>query len=207
MDWKKDQKEYYLPKNVPTYVKVPAFKFFTISGQGNPNNPEFGNYVGVLYSLAYGVKMSYKGNLAPKNYEAYTVYPLEGVWDVSEYAKSIKMDKLDKNELIFKLMIHQPDFVDDNFANQIIDLTKKKKPNALLDQVKFESIEEGDCVQMLHIGSYDDEPASFKLMEDFAKENNLRRKSKIHREIYLSDPRRSEPEKMKTVLRFLVEKL
>jgi hypothetical protein len=204
MDWKKTQKEFYQPKAEPAFIKVPPFKFFTISGKGNPNNPEFGNYVGVLYSLAYGVKMSYKGDFAPKNYEAYTVYPLEGIWDISEQAKLSKSAKLNKDELIFKIMIHQPDFVDEKFANEIIERTKKKKPNALLNEAKFEVIEDGDSIQMLHLGSYDSEPASFKLMEEFAKENGYTRQSMIHREIYLSDPRRVVPEKMRTILRFQV---
>jgi hypothetical protein len=208
MDWKKNEKEFYLPKNEPIFVKVPAFKFFTISGSGNPNKPEFVNYIQALYSLSYGVRMSYKTDYAPKNYEKYTVYPLEGVWDISEKAKASSAGKggnLDKDELVFTLMIRQPDFVDTEFVEKIIEITKNKKPNVLLDQVKFETIEEGRCIQMLHFGSYDEEPGSFKLMEEFAIQNAMKRKSLIHREIYLSDFRKVAKEKLRTVLRFQVD--
>ncbi len=102
-------------------------------------------------------------------------------------------------------MIRQPDFVSEDFFTEMVELTKKKKPNELLDHVKFEKITDGKCVQMLHIGSYDDEPQSFKQMEDFIKELNLIRKLKVHREIYLSDFRKVETSKLKTVLRFQVK--
>ncbi len=112
---------------------------------------------------------------------------------------------MDKNDFVFKLMIRQPDFVTEDFAREMLDLTKKKKPHPFLEQVKFEKITDGLCVQMLHSGSYDDEPASFKIMEEFAEKENLTRLSKNHREIYLSDFRKVAPEKLKTVLRFWVK--
>ena len=102
-------------------------------------------------------------------------------------------------------MIRQPAFVDEEYALGIIEQVKKNKPHALLDQVKFEYISEGGCVQMLHLGSYDDEPKSFQKMEDHAAKENLRRVSNVHREIYLTDARKVAPEKLKTVLRFAVE--
>jgi hypothetical protein len=201
-EWKKAEKQFYLPGVKPELVKIPSFKFFSIKGQGNPNDKFFGEYIAVLYSLSYAVKMSPKKGLAPENYFEYTVYPLEGVWDITEEAKKETSVKLDKNNLVFDLMIRQPDFVSSDFAAEIISLTKKKKPNALLERVIFDSTEEGSCVQMMHHGSYDNEPESFKIMEDFCHDNNLIRESKIHREIYLSDARRVIPEKLKTVLRF-----
>jgi hypothetical protein len=103
-------------------------------------------------------------------------------------------------------MIRQPDFVDHRFAQEIIEFTKKNKPHELLNQVGFETTTEGLCVQMMHLGSYDDEPESFRLMGEFASANSLIRKSKVHREIYLSDARKVAPEKLKTVLRFQVKK-
>lgn len=103
-------------------------------------------------------------------------------------------------------MIRQPNFVTQSFAAEIIELTKKKKPHPLLEHVEFSSIEDGECVQMLHVGHYDDEPASFKQMKEFCAQNNLMRESKTHREIYLSDARKVKPEKLKTVLRFKVKK-
>jgi hypothetical protein len=204
-EWRKHEKELYLPKPKPTLVEVPAFSFFTISGKGNPNGDTFPAYIGVLYALSYAVKMSPKKQMAPEGYFDYTVYPLEGVWDLSEKAKANYDGKLNKDELIFTLMIRQPDFVDQAFYQQVLELTQKKKPHPLLEQVQFETIEEGTCVQMLHKGSYEEEPASFQQMEAFAATQQVERKSKRHREIYLNDARKTAPEKLKTVLRFQVE--
>ncbi|MEN8153625.1 MAG: GyrI-like domain-containing protein [Acidobacteriota bacterium] len=203
-EWRKKEKEIYLPKNEPETIDVPEFKFFTIEGEGNPNDAFFAEYIGVLYSLSYGVKMSPKKGMEPNGYFEYTVYPLEGVWDISEEAKKLNKGKLDKNDLVFKLMIRQPDFVDEEFTAKIVESVKEKKPHELLNKVKFEKIREGKCVQMMHLGSYDNEPESFKIMEDFAEGENLSRKSKTHREIYLSDARKISPEKLKTVLRFQI---
>lgn len=204
-EWKKQEKHIYLPKNKPELITIPEFKFFTIEGEGNPNNESFGEYVGVLYSLSYAIKMSPKKGNAPSDYFEYTVYPLEGIWDINETAKNRNNWKFSKDELVFKLMIRQPDFVSDEFASKIIQETQKKKPHELLNMVQFERIKDGKCVQMLHIGSYDNEPESFRQMNDFAGSINKKRKSMIHREIYLSDVRRVAPEKLKTILRFQVE--
>ena len=199
-EWRKHEKNIYLPKNTPEVVDVPDFDYFMIKGKGNPNEDFFGEYIKVLYALSYGVRMSYKGDDAP-----YTVYPLEGVWDISDEAKRKGIKVLDKSTLVFNLMIRQPEFVTYEYAQKIIDITKKNKPNELLDKAKFGTIKEGKCVQMLHKGSYDDEPASFALMEAYCEENGLIRASKTHREIYLSDARKTESEKLKTVLRFTVK--
>lgn len=203
-EWRKKEKNIYLPKNKPEIVEIPEFGYFTIEGQGNPNGEHFPEFIGVLYSLAYAVKMSPKKGLAPDNYFDYTVYPLEGVWDITDEAKETFEGTLNKDDLVFKLMIRQPDFVDVAFAEKIIELTKEKKPHTLLNKVRFEKISDGKCIQMLHLGSYDNEPESFGLMEDFAKSQGLQRISKIHKEIYLSDARKVAPEKLKTVLRFQV---
>lgn len=203
-DWKKTEKKLYAPKTEPQLLDVPAMNFFTLSGHGNPNRPEFAEYIGVLYSLAYAVKMSPKQGFAPDNYFEYSVYPLEGVWDITDEAKKSTMEKLDKDSLLFNLMIRQPEFVTQDFANEVIDRVKKKKPHPLLSKVKFETINEGQCVQMLHLGSYDNEPASFARMEIFTSDGGLTRQSKIHREIYLSDARKTAPDKLKTILRFPV---
>jgi hypothetical protein len=201
-EWKKTEKNFYLPGNKPEIIRIPSFRFFSIEGRGNPNDAFFAEYIGVLYSLSYGIKMSPKKGSAPADYYEYTVYPLEGVWDITEEAKKLPMDKLDKDSLVFHLMIRQPDFVTTEFAQFIISQTKKKKPHPLLEKVIFSAYEEGACIQMMHVGKFDDEPVSFRIMEDFCKENKLIRESKIHREIYLSDPRRVSPDKLKTVLRF-----
>lgn len=204
-EWKKQDKELYLPKAQPVSIVIPAMKFFTLNGRGNPNSSGFTESIQVLYSLAYAIKMMPKQGMTPEGYFDYTVYPLEGIWDLTEEGK--QKDFLDKNELIFTLMIRQPDFVSEGLAQSAIELTQKKKPHPLLESVKFSSIEDGHCVQMLHKGSFDDEPASFGLMVEYCAKNNLKRKSKVHREIYLSDARKTTPEKLNTVLRIGVEKV
>ena len=205
-DWKKVDKQYYIPKTNPDLVKVPPFKFFSILGQGDPNDKPFQENIGVLYSLAYAIKMSPKNNFAPEDYFEYTVYPLEGLWDLTEEAKKSNSETLDKSQLVFNLMIRQPDFVTPAFALEAIDRTKKKKYHPLLEKVKFEILKDNNCIQMMHIGSYDSEPASFKQMEDFCIQNGFKRESKQHREIYLSDFRKVSPDKLKTVLRFKILK-
>lgn len=206
-EWRKSEKQYYLPKAKPELVSLPEFNYFTIEGCGNPNNPFFAEYIGVLYALSYGVKMSPKKGMAPENYFEYTIYPLEGVWDLTEAGReTYRKGSIDKNELLFKLMIRQPDFVTAAFAQHIMEQTQQKKPHPLLEKVRFETIAEGNCIQMLHLGSYDTEPESFNLMEAFAAANGYRRVSQTHKEIYLSDARKTAPEKLKTVLRFAAEK-
>ena len=205
LDWKKTDKQYYLPKTLPELIKIPPFKFFSLVGQGDPNDKAFQENIGVLYSLSYAIKMSPKNNFAPKDYFEYTVYPLEGVWDLTEEGRKTMSEKLDKSQLVFNLMIRQPDFVTPDFALEAIERTKKKKYHPLLEKVRFETIEEGSCIQMMHIGSYDTEPESFRLMEDFSLQNGFKRESKRHREIYLSDFRKVPAEKLRTVLRFRID--
>jgi hypothetical protein len=205
LDWKKTEKRFYLPKNEPERIDVPAFNFFIIQGSGNPNDEGFAEYIQVLYALSYAVKMSPRKGLAPEGYYDYTLYPLEGIWDISEKARINPSDYFDKNELVFRLMIRQPVFVTPKYALQTIERVKKSKPHTLLNEVSFECIQDGPCIHMLHLGSYDNEPESFKRMEAFASKNNCMRISMTHREIYLSDARKTVPEKRKTVLRFQVK--
>jgi len=205
-EWRKKEKAIYLPKNKPELINIPEYKFITIKGEGNPNDDFFAEYIGVLYSLSYAVKMIPKKQTAkPKGYYDYTVYPLEGVWDINEKAKKTFNGKINKDDLVFTLMIRQPDFVEAPFFAEILEITKTKKPHDLLSEVKFEKITDGECVQMMHIGRYDNEPESFEIMEKFAESKNLHRLSKVHREIYLTDFRKVVPEKLKTLLRFQVK--
>jgi len=206
-EWRKKEKSIYLPKSKPEIIDVPTFRFLTIKGEGNPNSEKFAEYIGVLYSLSYGIKMSHKKGLAPENFYDYTVYPLEGVWDITEEAKKNFNGTINKDDLVFNLMIRQPDFVNAKFVEQIRNITKVNKPHELLDKVIFEDIKEKKCIQMLHLGSYDNEPETFRIMEDFSESNGLKRLSKVHREIYLTDARKTAPEKLKTVLRFKVDSL
>lgn len=201
-EWKKSEKKLYLSKTVPTIVEVPRHKFFSIKGFGNPNNKDFSERVGVLYSLAYAVRMMPRNGFTPEGYFEYTVYPLEGIWDLSDKGK--KMANLDKNELVYTIMIRQPEFVDEDVFNKALEIAKKKKDSPLLNEVIFGEIEDGLCVQMLHNGSYDSEVISFDKMKEFIKINNLEQRILTHREIYISDNRKVEPDKLKTVLRYFV---
>lgn len=203
-EWRKQEKELYIPKQKPEIVTVPEQKFFLINGKGNPNEEEFSEKIGVLYSLAYAVRMMPKQGYTPDGYFEYTVYPLEGVWDLSEEGR--KLDKLNKDELVYTIMIRQPDFVTQEVVERALEHVEKKKPHPFLKDATFATMEDGLSVQMLHVGPYDDEPQSFALMDEFTKQNNLERASLLHREIYLSDPRRGDPAKLKTVLRYKVKR-
>jgi len=200
--WKKQEKNLYLPKEKPDLITVPQQKFFMISGKGNPNDEEFSEKIGILYSLAYAVRMMPKQGYTPDGYYEYTVYPLEGIWDLTEEGKQSKT--LNKDELLYTIMIRQPDFLTQEIVNKAFENVRKKKNHPLLDDVTFETMEDGLSVQMMHIGSYDDEPQSFEQMKKFIKENNLEITTLRHREIYLSDARKTEKSKLKTVLRYMV---
>lgn len=203
VDYKKTYKELYAPQTVLSYVNVPAIKFAVIEGIGDPNGEAFARAVEALYGLSYAVKMSYKSTNAPTGYYEYTVFPLEGVWDLIDKGKAVT----DKSNFRYWVMIRQPEFLTMDLFERFTLETKKKKPNECLDKIRFEEIEEGLCCQMLHVGSYDSEPASFERMEEFCKKTGHRRSVKTHREIYLSDLRRTETSKLKTILRFQVEKI
>lgn len=201
-EWRKNEKELYIPKDKPQLITIPKQKFFAIKGKGNPNNADFVNRIGVLYSLAYAVRMMPKNGFIPDGYFEYTVYPLEGIWDLTE--KGRNSENLDKDELIYTIMIRQPDFVTNEVVEKAFEIANKKKPHQLLKEVYFDEIEDGLSAQIMHTGSYDDEPKSFEKMMNFINENGYKRKSMIHREIYLSDTRKTEKDKLKTVLRYMI---
>lgn len=200
VDYKKDFKNLYLPKAKPAILEIPDLSFIIVEGEGDPNGEEFGLATAALYSLSYAVKMSYKSNNVPAGYYEYTVFPLEGVWDLID--KSISHTV--KSNLKYKIMIRQPDFMTAELFERFLTETKKKKPNPFLDKAEFATISEGLCCQMMHFGSYDDEPASFDIMHRYCEDNGYNRASLLHREIYISDPRKTEADKLKTVLRFQV---
>lgn len=202
VDYKKDYKELYLPPAEPVIIEVPRLPFIVLDGTGDPNGEEFAKRVEALYSLSYAVKMSYKGEIVPPGYYEYTVFPLEGVWDLADKTKSAQ----DKTNYKYSIMIRQPDFLTAELFTRFLAQTIKKKPNPYLDQALFIEQEDGLSCQMLHIGSYDEEPQSFSRMEDYCQANGYNRLSLTHREIYLSDPRKTEEAKRKTVLRFTVQK-
>lgn len=201
-EYKKHEKGLYAPKTKPELIEVPKQKFFCINGKGNPNSKDFSERIGVLYSLAYSVRMMPRNGFTPEGYFEYTVYPLEGLWDLTEKGRQ----NFDKDELLYTIMIRQPEFVNQEVVEKAFEIVNKKKPHPLLKEVYFDEIEDGLAVQMMHIGSYDNEPESFEKMKDFIYKNGLKIKTLVHREIYLSDARRVEKDKLKTILRYRVIK-
>ncbi|NMM62754.1 hypothetical protein HBE96_08600 [Clostridium sp. P21] len=202
-EWRKHEKELYLPKVIPELVKIPKQKFFIIKGKGNPNDEDFSERIGVLYTMSYAVRMMPKNGFTPDGYFEYTVYPLEGLWNLTEEGK--KADALNKDELLYTIMIRQPEFVNENVAEKALAIARKKKPHPLLDEIVFDELEDGLSIQMLHKGSYDNEPENFAKMKEFMENSCLQRKSMIHREIYLSDARKVGKDKLRTVLRYMVK--
>lgn len=144
--------------------------------------------------------MSYKSDNVPQDYYDYVVFPLEGVWDLKDKTKSLT----DKDNFAYKIMIRQPEFLTVELFQHFLLEAKTKKTNPYLEKVQFVTRTEGICCQILHVGSYDDEPKSFEKMEEFCKNNGFERISNQHKEIYLSDPRKTASSKLKTVLRYQI---
>jgi hypothetical protein len=202
-EWRKKEKELYLPAVHPAKIAVPPIQYFTLKGKGNPNKEAFKESVEALYALSYAIRMLPKKGITPEGYYEYTVFPLEGVWDLDEEGR--RLEHLDKDRLVYKLMIRQPEFVTANLFSFAKEVSAKKVSDALLQSAKFETIEEGLCVQCMHIGDYDSEHVTFSKMDDFCAANHLTRIDKRHREIYISDPRKADSAKLKTVLRYKVK--
>lgn len=201
-EWRKQEKNLYGVKQTPIIVEVPKQKFILIKGKGNPNETDFSDRISALYSVAYAIKMLFKNamkNKTDSEITDFTVYPLEGLW------KKVDGKELDKSKLEYTLMIRQPDFITQEIFTEALENVKKKKPNALYDEMSFREIEEGKSIQILHVGSYDDEPKSFEQMNEFVRKLNLTRIGDFHREIYLSNKNRTSEEKQKTILRYSVK--
>jgi len=137
-EWKKQEKNLYMPKQKPELVTVQEQKFFMIKGKGNPNSEEFSEKLGVIYSLSYAVRMMPKSGYTPENYFEYTVYPLEGIWDLTEEGK--KLDTLNKGEFLYTIMIRQPDFVTEEVVKRAFESVRKKKPHPFLNDVTFDTM-------------------------------------------------------------------
>lgn len=197
-EWKKQEKELYGTKTAPAVVTVSEQNYIMISGEGNPNDADFSNRVSALYSVAYAVKMAYK-KAAQSGIDDFAVYPLEGVW------QKIEGDELVKENLRYTLMIRQPGFVEKDRIDAALECAKVKKPNPLLEEIRFEIVQGGTCVQILHIGAYDDELVSFAMLDKFARALSLTRAESCHREIYLNNANRTEKSKLKTILRYMVK--
>lgn len=206
-DFKKEYKEFYMPANQPEIILVPKANYIAVRGKGDPNE-EGGAYqqaISVLYAVAYTLKMSYKTDYRIKGFFEYVVPPLEGFW-WQENAEGV--DYTDKSAFNWISVIRLPGFVtQEDFAWAVDAATKKKKLDCT--SAKFMMIEEGLCVQMMHLGAFDDEPATVALMNAYLKQNgyvNDMNTDRLHHEIYLSDARKVAPEKWKTVIRHPIKK-
>ncbi len=208
-DYKKEYKEYYMPKNKPSIVKIPKMNYIAIRGKGNPNeeNSEYKDSIGLLYAIAFTIKMSYKGSYKIDGYFEYVVPPLEGFW--WQEGNKDGIDYKSKDKFNFISIIRLPDFVTKkDFDWAIEEATKKKKRD--FSKVKFLTYDEGICVQCMHLGSYDDEPATINLMNEYIKENGYEldiTDTRYHHEIYLSDPRKCDVSRLKTVIRHPIKKV
>ncbi len=207
-DFKKEYKEYYMPKNKPEIVEVPKANYIAVRGKGDPNE-EGGAYqqaISVLYAVAYTLKMSYKTDYKIEGFFEYVVPPLEGFW---WQEGRVGVDDTDKSSFNWISVIRLPDFVTrEDFAWAVETAGKKKKLDC--SSAEFLTLDEGLCVQIMHIGAFDDEPATVALMDAYLAQNgyvNDWSGTRLHHEIYLSDARRVAPEKWKTVIRHPIKKL
>ena len=225
-DFKKEYKEFYMPKNKPEIVEIPSMNYVAVRGKGNPN-VEGGDYqqaISILYAVAYTLKMSYKTDYKIEGFFEYVVPPLEGFWwqgeqhpvdaemrtDRAGRRENIKgIDYSNKDTFNWISVIRLPDFITEkDFAWAVQTATKKKKIDCSL--AEFLTIDEGLCVQIMHQGSFDSEPATVALLEDYLKEQGYENdinEQRLHHEIYMSDARKVAPEKWKTVIRHPIKKV
>lgn len=199
-DFKREYKEYYMPTNKPTVIDIPTMNYVAVRGKGDPNE-EGGDYkkaLEVLYAVAYTIRMSYKSGHDIEGFFEYVVPPLEGFWH-----QEGGINYADKSGFNWISCIRLPDFVTKEvFDWAVAEAERKKKLDC--SKAEFLTVEEGMCVQIMHIGSYDDEPRTIALMDAFVREKGYQNDIKgerLHHEIYLSDPRKCAPDKLKTVIR------
>ena len=207
-DFKKEYKEFYLPKNKPQIVNVPKANYIAIRGHGNPNE-EGGAYqraISVLYAVAYTLKMSYKTDYKIAGFFEYVVPPLEGFWWQDGICG---VDYSDKATFNWISVIRLPDFITKKDFDWAVKTASKKKKMDCSSAELF-TVEEGLCVQIMHIGSFDDEPATVTLMDEYLKQNGYENdfsSIRLHHEIYMSDARKVAPEKWKTVIRHPIKRI
>lgn len=206
-DFKKEYREFYMPKNKPEIVQIPKANYIAVRGKGDPNE-EGGAYkqaVGILYAVAYTLKMSHKSDHKIEGFFEYVVPPLEGFW---WQENSDGIDYRNKETFHWISVIRLPDFITkEDFDWAVETATKKKKMDC--SKAEFYTVEEGLCVQIMHIGPFDDEPATVAIMDQYLADNGFENDmtaTRLHHEIYLSDARKVAPEKWKTVIRHPIKK-
>ena len=205
-DFKKEYKEFYSPKNKPEIVRVPKANYIAVRGEGDPNEPggAYQQAIGVLYAVAYTIKMSYKTDHRIDGFFDYVVPPLEGFW----WQDTDGVDLTDKSTFRWISVIRLPDFVSEaDFRWAVETASKKKKLDC--SKAEFLPVDEGLCVQILHVGAFDDEPATVEMMNKYIAEQGYVHDfsdTRLHHEIYLSDARKVPPEKRKTVIRHPIRK-
>ena len=207
-DFKKAYKEFYLPKNKPEIVHVPTANYIAVKGAGDPNE-EGGAYqqaIRILYAVAYTLKMSHRTDHKIQGFFEYVVPPLEGLWWQDDMDR---VDHSDKSTFNWISLIRLPDFITEaDFKWAVETATKKKKLDC--SPAQFLTMEEGLCVQIMHTGPFDEEPAAVALMDTYLERNgyvNDFNKSRLHHEIYMSDARKVPPDKWKTVIRHPIKKV
>lgn len=207
LDYKKEYPDLYLPKQKPMLIEVPQITYVTVNGKGDPNtSSEYQEALELLYGISYTIKMSKMTDDKIAGYFEYVVPPLEGLWWLDEKTTDLMIS--DKNKFNWKSMIRLPEFVTIDIFEHAKEILKTKKPDLNLDKANYEEINEGKCVQIMHIGSYDHEAASINKIQDFIIQNNLKidlNEKRRHHEIYLSDPRKTKVENLKTVIRYPVK--
>ncbi len=209
LDYKKAYKELYQPGKKPGIIEVPEMRFIQVEGRGNPNtSAEYQQSIEILYGLSFGIKMSKMTGECPPGYFEYVVPPLEGLWWSEETAFDGK-NITDKDKLHWISMIRQPDFVDEEVFERAKQGLMKKKPDLQFENTRLVKWTEGLCCQMMHIGPYDAEAESLEKMEAYIAEQGYELDicgDRRHHEIYLGDPRRTKPERLRTVLRHPVKR-
>ncbi|EAC6409890.1 GyrI-like domain-containing protein [Listeria monocytogenes] len=202
IDFKKEEKKFYAPKRKPERIFVPEMNFLMVDGKGDPDGEEYQKAVQSLYTIAYTIKMSKMGETRLDGYTDFVVPPLEGFW----WSEG-KFDLQDRDAWLWTSILRQPDFVTEEVLEWAKEVAKKKKPDVDTSRVKLVRFEEGECVQMMHIGPFSEEVKTVAEMHQFMETEGLRNDTgavRKHHEIYLSDPRKADPEKMKTILRLPV---
>ncbi len=209
LDYKKEYKDLYQPKTKPSIIEVPEMIFIAIDGKGDPNTSvEYKEALEILYGLSFTIKMSKMSGTQPEGYFEYVVPPLEGLWYVDD-AKFDGTNITDKSRFCWTSMIRQPEFVTEEVFENARNTLAKKKRELDLSKARLIKMTEGLCIQIMHKGSYDNEPESIAKMRDFAEKSGYTEDisdTRFHHEIYLSDPRRCAPENLKTVIRHPVRR-